>query len=369
MRDALQNADLRNLFVFAKKYSSRSLALELGIVAEKFASRYAELDAAGRDDARREYPGKAGRKYAHGWLGQWERLVDSDPDVSGDTALSARTMVRYLKFLPIAQELVARDRVDAVPLKLGGSCLALQRCLAMIDPMHGTPPSKAVRDSIVSVVADAFIHVLEANSGSPTRASAEHSQALDSAIRIKCRERAIDIGEVGASTTRRPAKRSRTRAGTAQSQSNIDSVVSSVSKTEDIAREVTKRLLEMVPDIARTVERDLKSSDHTPPCSPVAERATAQAHIAQRISAPAASAVTSRNPFPRPDESEGGGGESAEGSSDEGSSEGAGGLSGGAKNGSSDGADPEADGGRGATEGGGDGGAGGGVDCGGMTVD
>lgn len=364
MRDALQNADLRNLFVFAKKYSSRSLALELGVVAERFASRYAELDAAGRDDARREYPGKAGRKYAHGWLGQWERLVDSDPDVSGDTALSARTMVRYLKFLPIAQELVARDRVDAVPLKLGGSCPALQRCLALIDPMHGAPPTKDTRDSVVSAVADAFVHVLEANSGAPTRASAEHSQALDTAIRIRCRERTIDIGEIGSTTTPRPAKRSRARSGTALSQVGVDSMVTSLSKNEDIAREVTKRLLEMVPDIARTVERDFESSDHTPPCSPIAGRAIVQAHIVQKISAPTASAVTGRNPFSSPGESDGEGGESAEGSSDEGSSEGAG-LGGGVRNVSSGGADPEANVGMGGTVGGGDGADGGG----GMTVD
>jgi len=207
--------------------------------------------------------------------------------------------------------------------------------------------------------------VLEANSGAPTRASAEHSQALDTAIRIRCRERSIDIGEIGSTSTPRPAKRSRARSGTALSQIGVDSMVSSVSKTEDIAREVTKRLLEMVPDIARTVERDLKSFEHTPPFSPLAERANVQAHIVQKISAPAASAVTSRNPFSSPGESDGEGGESAEGSSDEGSSEGAAGL-GGAKNVPSDGVDPDAD--VGGTGGGGDG-AGGGGGGGAMTVD
>ena len=271
MNEALRNADLRNIFVAAKQYSSRSVVIEIGSVVEKFAARYAELDACGRDEMRREYPGLADRKYRYGWTGQWARLVDSDPEAAGDNALSVRTVVRYLKFLPIAQELIQRDRLDAIPIKLGGPCPSIQRCLALIDPPCGPSSTETVRTQAILSVADAFVSVYE-SMGRPVNASASHSHALDAAIIHACKIRGLEIGPPPAP---KPSKRARVAKSAnmdTDDTKGVDSRISSIVRDEQVAREVTKRLMEMVPDIARNVERDLKSSGDSPMASPIRQR-------------------------------------------------------------------------------------------------
>lgn len=270
MNEALRNADLRNIFVAAKRYSSRSVVVEIGSVVEKFASRYAELDLCGREEMRREYPGLVNKKYRYGWTGQWARLVDSDPEASGDNALSVRTVVRYLKFLPIAQELIQRDRLDAIPIKLGGPCPSIQRCLTLIDPPCGPASTETVRSQAIASVADAFVSVYE-SVARPINASVSHSHALDAAIIRACKVRGLEIGPPPAP---KPSKRARAATSTNMDKDDakgVDSRISSIVRDELVAREVTKRLMEMVPDIARNVERDLKSDD-SPMASPVRPR-------------------------------------------------------------------------------------------------
>ena len=256
MADALSNADLRNLFVAAKSYSSRSVVVELGRIAESFASRYAELDNAGKEAFRAEYPGLSGKRYAYGWLGQWARLLDSDAEVSGDAALSARTMVRYLKFHPIAEELVQRDRLDAVPVKLGASCSGLQRAIARIDPPHGPAPNETERKQIVHAVADAF-EKASVQIGKPINASATHAAVLDSAIAQACADKQVDLGPVG---EKKPRKRSRPEKEEKDaSHDGLDSKIASLVEDSAIAREVSKRLSDMIPEVAKEVSRDLAS--------------------------------------------------------------------------------------------------------------
>ena len=263
MDKALANADLRNLFIAAKRYSARSVVVELGTVADAFASRYAELDHAGKEGLRTEYPGTCGRKYAYGWMGQWARLVDCDPEAAGDTALSARTMVRYLKFLPVASELVRRERVDAVPTKLGGTCSALSRALARVDPAHGPSPSPSDRTRLVSAVADAYITVSDALDR-PINASAAHAAALNSAILSACEACGAELGPApDASSARKPKKRGRAGGDIGSvklEQQGLDARIAVLVSDEDIAREVAKRLEAMIPDIARNVERDIASA-------------------------------------------------------------------------------------------------------------
>ena len=207
MVDALANADIRNLFVAAKRHSARSLVLHLGEVAESFAARYDAMDATSRESLRAEYPGSSGKTYKYGWLGAWQRMLDTDPEVAGDASLSARTMVRYLKFHPIAAELARRERTDAIPCKLGASCVALQRALTTIDPPNGTaPPDAALRGRIIGAVADGFVVAFE-EVGRPLNGGKHHAAVLDEAIERACATHGVQL--LPGPTKKPAAKRSR----------------------------------------------------------------------------------------------------------------------------------------------------------------
>lgn len=258
MTEALENVGLCNLFVAAKKHSSRSIVLELGRIAHAFASKYAELDCSGRDAFRQEYPGVAGRRYKYGWMGQWARLVDSDPEAAGDNALSPRTMVRCLKFLPIANELAERDRMDAIPLKLGASCAPLQKALSRIDPPHGQAPNPSETKVIVKSVADAFIASLD-QIKKPLNASAAHATRIGDEIRKACASESIDLGEDDSAETSRKRKRDTDNPQEDSRDLMLDKKIAALIEDRGVRDEVTRRLEAMIPEVARVVAREQKS--------------------------------------------------------------------------------------------------------------
>lgn len=277
MSEALRNADLRNLFITAKQFSGRARVFKLGSIASAFAARFADMDVDARDQLRGEYPGVSGRKYASGWMGQWDRMADGDIDVGmGDTSLASRTMVRYVKFTPVAEELARRDRLDAVPVKLSNACSALQRALVRMTPVHAQPPPLETRTHMIGAVADAFLEVTDAQPDDGSRRNAKAFwDELDGAIVRSCRRNELDIGEAPAP---RAAKRQRTMKNTTAADAadattttttdentgtaapcestSIDAYVASVVDDSDVARKVLERLRSMVPEIARTVVDD-----------------------------------------------------------------------------------------------------------------
>lgn len=292
MADALRNADLRNLFVTAKQFAGRARVFRLGSIASAFAARFADMEVDAREQLRGEYPGVPERKYASGWMGQWDRMADGDADVgAGDTSLASRTMVRYVKFTPVAEELVRRDRLDAVPVKLSTTCSALQRALVRITPVHARPPPPGeTRARMIDAVADAFLEVTDTADG-PRRNTAAFWSALDESIVRYCRRNDLDIGEPPAP---RPAKRPRQTATTpatasvagtsdadapdvgadstadqclintaardtasANEDTSIDAYVASLVDDRKVARKVLDRLRTMVPEVARVVADDI----------------------------------------------------------------------------------------------------------------
>lgn len=208
MTDALAHADVHNIFVAAKRFASKCRVVHLGEIADVFKSRVAAMDTAARDALRAEFPGRPNKVYKFGWRGAWDRFLDSDPEVAGDSALASSTMERYLKFFPVARELLARDRADAIPLKLSSRCDLLKGAISVLHA-HECPP--AARDAMVRMLADA----LEACANSLGRAATmgqADSATLAAEIERLCTERGIDLGEIRPPAKQKsapPAKRAR----------------------------------------------------------------------------------------------------------------------------------------------------------------
>ena len=253
-----------DLLIDAKRYSTRTQICELGTVAEKFATAYASLSDDERENLRVEHPGLANKRYSRGWIGAWDRMVHGDPESFGDANLCGRMMVRYLKFAPIARELVRRDRRDAIPLKIGGTCSALQRALRTLTPANGAAPDIENQQQVTAALADGFVEARELVSAPLTTASA-HVAALDGAIERACIARGVEIGDAPVEKPK-PRKRARTTPTDSRAPSEagengdgasgiamIETTVNRLVADATVAREVVRRLGELVPDVCREV--------------------------------------------------------------------------------------------------------------------
>ena len=198
-------ADVHDLVMDAKRFSARTQIVDLGYIAEKFAARYAAMDEGERTALRTEFPGTPKRKYEHGWIGAWNRMIACDPDLVGDASICARTMVRCLKFLPIARVLVKRERSNAIPLKLSGSCEVLQRALALV---HGADTDAHERLKAIDAIADGIMAAYEIVGKALTTSSA-HGAVMNESIVAACLDLGVDIGEAPAPKPPRAKKRVR----------------------------------------------------------------------------------------------------------------------------------------------------------------
>jgi hypothetical protein len=211
-------AAVHNLVLDAKRFSARTQIVQLGDIAEQFSARYASMDESERAALRTEFPGISQKRYENGWIGAWNRMVACDPDMVGDLSISARTMVRYLKFLPVARTLVQRVRMDAIPLKLSGACEALQRALAVV---HSADVDAHERSKAVDAIADGFIAAYEVLGKSLTSSSA-HGAVIGESIMSACLDHGVDIGEAPAPKPVRAKKRVRNKDDADQQKQTVD---------------------------------------------------------------------------------------------------------------------------------------------------
>ena len=208
MMEALESAScpFQTCLLSAKAVTGARRVLELGRVATVYAKAYAELDDVGLKKILQTYPGKAGVTYKRGWIGSFDRLVDTDTESSGDLELKGTQMNRMRLFYPIASALEKEGRTDAIP-----HCVprdpALAELVKLITPASGNVPNTAALTKLIGIGVASLVAAAD-NISPRGRRGANYAAAIGIAISEECLRQSIELSV----PPKRPPKRPRSEA-------------------------------------------------------------------------------------------------------------------------------------------------------------